>query len=179
MNKMTNPYFEHFMAVVGEGSAGSDNGDDIGYVYRTVPYQRGYGWGYHEMDYMQTHGLGFGETIASLFNFAKPLVTKGLKFLGTTAVDTAANIAQDAISGENVGSAAKRRLTDAAEDIFARAPDVIMENVFKNRGSNRKRFIQPSAGELVASARRRGHNKKKRITGRGLFDEYPALEKIV
>lgn len=175
---MMNPYYEHFRAVVGEGAGSDDDGDDIGDIYRSVMYQRGYGLGHNEIDFTRTHGLGFGETFASLMSFAKPLLTKGLQYFGKQAVNTAANIAQDAIAGENIGQSAKRHLVDTAEDIFARAPGAIMENVFNSRGPSRKRASRPSAGELVASSRRRLYNKKRRMTGAGLLKEYPALERI-
>jgi hypothetical protein len=154
--------------VIGEGFGEKD---EIGEVYRNnVLYQRGYGFS-EEYDFSETYGVGFGDVLMQLFRIAAPVVkkglTSGLKMLGNTAVNTAANIAQDAIAGDNVKTSAKKHVSAAAEEVFAKAPMIVTELIKKRNAEKRKAASRPSAGKLVASARRRRR-----------LDEYPALEKL-
>jgi hypothetical protein len=165
---MTNPYYDHFAAIIGEGDNNSrkdddDDDDDIGDTYRGVLYQRGFGNRF-TYDYDELYGLGWGSTLKSLFNFAKPLFKQGAKYLGRKAVDTVANIATDAISGENIKESAKRRIADTGEEIFAKAPEAITQLINK----------RPAAKTKAP----RGRYKRRKI-GRGMLKEYPLLKKLV
>lgn len=155
--------------VVGSGLA--DNRDEIGDLYRNnVLYQRGYGFS-EEYDFSDTYGVGFGDVIMQLLRAAGPVLkqglTSGLKMLGNTAVNTAANIAQDAIAGQNMKNSAKKHVTAAAEQVFAKAPGIVTELIKKRTAEKRKANSRPSAGKLVASARRRR-----------TLEEYPALKNL-
>jgi hypothetical protein len=163
------PFYEHCKRQATGGGLGSP--DEIGDVYRSsVLYQRGFGFG-EEYDLSETYGLGFGDSIMQLFRLAAPVLkkglTSGLKMLGNTAVNTAANIAQDAIAGENVKESAQKHVSAAAEDVFARAPAMVTALLKKSRANKRKSSSRPSAGRVVASAR------KRRV-----LQEYPGLEKL-
>jgi predicted house-cleaning noncanonical NTP pyrophosphatase (MazG superfamily) len=163
---MTNPYYEHFANIIGRGADNdnddNDDDDDIGSTYRGVLYQRGFGGRFTD-DYDEIYGLGWGTTLKNLFNFAKPLFKQGAKYLGRKAVDTAANIANDAISGENIKESVKRRITDTGEEIFAKAPEVITQLVNKRQASK----IKTNKG------------RKRRKIGRGILQEYPGLKKLL
>jgi hypothetical protein len=113
--------------------------------------------------------LGWGDTLRSLFNFAKPLFRKGAEFLGRKAVDTVANIAHDAISGDNVKESAKRRLVDTGQEIFAKAPEAVVQ-LMGNKSKKQKRSA-PSTSRAVG--------KKRRKIGHGIMKKYPALGKII
>jgi hypothetical protein len=172
---MTNPYYDHFAAIIGEGDNNSkkkddddDKDDDIGDTYRGVLYQRGFGNRFVYDDYDEIYGLGWGSTLKNLFNFAKPLFTQGAKYLGKKAVDTVANIASDAIAGENIKESAKRRITDTGEEIYAKAPEAISRLVSKRSAP------QPQ----TAKARSRSRYKKRKI-GRGMLQEYPVLRNLL
>lgn len=181
MKKM-NPYYEMFKAIHGHGLSHPDH--KVGNVYRSVLYQRGYGLG-HCYDYSDRHGLGFIDSLTNLVRLAMPAMKDGLRYVGKQAVNTVANIAHDAIAGKNVKDAAKLHVADAARDVFAKAPAAILSSMAdgnKTRGVKRKASSHQSAGKLAASARpkvaRRHSSKPRRITGKGLLLEYPALEKL-
>ena len=152
---------------------GSGLGDrnEIGEVYRNnILHQRGYGFS-DEYDFSDTYGVGFGDAIMQFLRVAGPVLkkglTSGLKMLGNTAVNTAANIAQDAIAGQNVKDSARKHASAAAEEVFAKAPAIVTELIKKRTAEKRKANSRPSAGKLVASARRRR-----------TLEEYPALGKL-
>ena len=171
------PFYEHCKR---QATGGGLKGNDIGDVYRTVLYQRGFGMT-HAFNLRRTHGLGFADGLLSLFRSAVPVLgpafKSGMKYLGNQAVTTAANIAKDAINGDNVIQAANRRISEAAshaaQDIFARpAPQSV-----NRRGTKRRAVSQVSAGRLVTSAR--NSKKVKRGGGGSLVSEYPALAKLI
>lgn len=162
------------MGMVGEGKPSQE----LGHIYKTVLHQRGYGFGQRPGNarFYLTNGFGWSEALAKVFTFAKPLLEKGMQYLGQKAFGTVANIAQDALNGENILGATKKHVTDTAEDIFAQAPGAIMSSVLKRAGLKRKRIIQQSSGQLVTSARRA--KRQRRAVGNGLHQKYPALDKI-
>ena len=175
-----NPYYEHFKTVYGSGLAKNDD-RPIGGVYRGILYQRGYGLG--QYNYSDRHGLGFMDGLAGFARFILPSVKNGLKYLGSQAVETVANIAQDAIAGNDIKNSAKRRVREAAQDIFAKAPKAIMQAVSgdKSRGVKRRALSHKNAGKLVASARQPTKRPKKsqNIVGKGLLEQFPALQRLV
>jgi hypothetical protein len=174
---MMNPFYHQFKSLVGQGIMDDDNG--IGDVYRSVLYQRGYGLG-DDFDYSMTHGLGFADGLANLFRLAMPVIKSGMQFLGKKAVNTVANIAQDAIAGENIKDSAKKRITSVAGDIFAKAPSAIAHAFDKRRGLKRKSISSPRGDQLVTSARPVKRARKSRgQVGQGLLNIYPALKKIL
>ncbi len=174
-----NPYYEHFKFVQGSGLDKDESKQGVGSVYRGVLYQRGYGLG-HYYDYSDRHGLGFMDGLMSLARFVLPSMKSGLKYLGKQAVETAANIAQDAIAGKDIKESAKDHVRSAANHIFAKAPAAITQALTgdKRSGLKRRAVSRTSAGRLVASARRSVKRAKKSSTSRGLLAQYPALEKL-
>lgn len=171
-----NPFYDHFKSLIGEGIADDDH---IGDLYRSVLYQRGYGF-QGDVDYDMTYGLGFGDALSNLFRLAKPLLKQGLQYLGSQAVSTAANIAQDAIAGENLADSAKKHVSNVASDVFARAPGVIAQTVLKNRGIKRGADSSSEEANWIRPSKVRPKRSRKKTgkIGRGLFEEYPALRKI-
>lgn len=169
---MMNPFTEHFNSIVGSGAPGPE----MGSIYKSVLHQRGYGFGQRPGfgSYRMKTGFGWNEALAMVFKFAKPLIARGLKYLGKRAVATASSVAQDAFAGENILSSAKKHITETASDVFAKAPGAIVSSILKGSGQKRKGTIQQSSGQLVASARQ----KKRKKTGRGLLKTYPTLHKI-
>lgn len=158
------------------GSGVHDTDEDIGKLYKSVLYQRGFGYD-QELDYHNTYGLGFSDALQGFIRMVTPFFKSGLKYLGTQAVNTAANIAQDVISGANVKEAAKAHVSQTAEDIFAKAPKAIA-NVIKTTKAKRGTVSQePSFDEETPTRaiKRRRYSQDNRRT---LLRAYPALGKI-
>jgi hypothetical protein len=171
-----NPFYEEFkQLVVGGGSEGYELGD----VYRGVMYQRGYGLGY-ATDYDEIQGLGFADGLMRMFKFALPALKSGLQYLGKQAVSTAANIAQDAISGRDVKEAAMDHVAQAGEHIFAKAPTAVMDHIINNKGHGVKRKVisHRSAGEVVTASKKPRRKQFRARIGKGLLNTYPVLGKL-
>ena len=77
-------------------------GGALSYFAR-VPYQRG-------------HGLG--SLFGGLQRSAMPLIKRGALALGIGALKTGVRIAGDVLSGQNIKTAAKRRVTDAGRTML-------------------------------------------------------------
>ena len=67
--------------------------------------------------YQRGHGLG--SLFGSLLRSAMPLIKRGAVALGRGALKTGVRIAGDVLSGQNIKTAAKRRVTDAISSIRA------------------------------------------------------------
>ena len=61
--------------------------------------------------YQRGHGLG--SLFSGLLRSAMPLIKRGAVALGRGALKTGVRIAADVLSGQNIKTAAKRRVTDA------------------------------------------------------------------
>ena len=59
-------------------------------------------------------GHGQGSVFGGLLRSAMPLIKKGAMALGKGALKTGIHIADDVLSGQNIKTAAKRRVTDVA-----------------------------------------------------------------
>jgi hypothetical protein len=159
-----NPYYEHFKSFAGSGAVPAEQ---LGDVYRSVMYQRGFGIG-NDFGYGGVQGLGFVDGVMRLFKLAVPALKTGLQYLGKQAVTAAADVATDAIMGKNVQASAAEHFSNAARDVIAQAPALI-----QNKKQGLKRGARSAAAD-VSSKRPRA--TKKRRFGRGLEDIYPGLE---
>ena len=177
-----NPFYEHFK-VECLGGAGVDT-SDLGPFYKGVLFQRGYGLTYRELPTCQAYGLGLGETMSNLFYAALPMLKRGLRYLGSKAVRTAANIAEEAIRGRNIGEATKEHATEAVKDIWAKAPPEIVERLNKTvTAGNTADSPQPSVRRKrrpVGTLAGKGPKIKRRKTrfGAELKSTYPLLGKL-
>lgn len=177
-----NPFYDQFKLECVKGGGLRDE-DDLGEFYRGSLYQRGYGLGFEEPFFgNDMYGYGLGQTLSNLFQMAWPLLKRGMKYLGTSAVGTAADIARDVIEGKNVKQSAREHVTKTAQDILAKAPKAIREGV---RGSGAdyisNDLFVPSVSLRSTPKRKRavssrGTSKKK--FGRGLMSEFPLLEHL-
>lgn len=170
-NRGENYYDQMKEGITGEGA----DMDSIGSVYRSVLHQRGYGLN-GRFRYNTRYGLGFADVMGGIFRMMQPLFKSGLQFLGNQAVNSAANIAKDVISGTNLKEAAKSELSSAAGEVFAKAPDAISK-VIKQVGKKRKPVS--SIGSVVQrpSDKKRSKISAPKVYG-GLLKKYPALGKI-
>jgi hypothetical protein len=145
-----NPYYSYFKNITGRGS-------EIGDVYSNIPdFQRGYGVvpRYALSTSRVQLGGGIGTWFKNLFQFAKPMLTRGLKGV----LDVGTKIANDVIDGENVKSSFKKRVKEKASTSL---PPVVSNLVNKTIGSG----IRSSSSRQTSVKQKRpsvaGVKKKK------------------
>lgn len=178
-----NPFYDQFKLECMKGGGLRDE-DDLGEFYRGSMYQRGYGLGFGEPFFGNDMcGYGLGQTLSNLFQMAWPLLKRGMKFLGTSAVGTAADIARDVIEGKNVKASAKERVSKTAHDILAKAPKVMSEGVSGSGADyiTGDMFTPPVSLHLAPKRKRtvsfRGINNKTKF-GKGLMSQFPLLKQL-
>ena len=66
-------------------------------------------------------GFGLGGILGGLLKSAMPLIKQGAKTLGRQAIRTGVDIAKDALSGQDLKTAAKSRIKRAGRDLTQRA----------------------------------------------------------
>lgn len=167
-----NPYYEMMKSSITGG--GGMNGEDIGKIYRSVYYQRGYGLS-NGAHYGMKYGLGFADMMQGFFRIVKPLLNSGAQYLGNQVVNSAANIAKDVIGGQKFKDAAKSELSSAAGELMAKAPEMLSAAI---RTTSRKRKGVSTENKSVGSTTAKRLRKAGYYRGRGLLKTYPALEKI-
>jgi hypothetical protein len=102
-------------------------------IYRGQALMSGYG-------VQRGYGLGntfkrFMRWVVPLYKrYAQPKLESGLRELGRTAVSTASNIANDAISGRNVKEAAEEHINTAVDSIKDK-----VEKTLEGKGIKRKK----------------------------------------
>lgn len=109
-------YVDHYTRQVGRGYP----------VFRGAPTQKGF---------------GLGNILGGLFRTAMPLLKQGAKTLGRQALRTGLGIAQDALEGKNIKSAAQSRLKQTGRHMARRAIQNIDSRLTPKarRGIKRKR----------------------------------------
>lgn len=183
-----NPYYDDlklYAGISGGGGIGGGGGgdsDDIGPLYKSIHYQRGYGVGFVDPFPFDTYGLGFGDSISQLFRLAVPYLKQGLKHVGHRVVEGAASLAKQAIEGKSLPEAAKEALSKTSEQLVAKAP-AVLERLHKGFASD----VSPVSRTVTAAVKRRRappvestRRKRRRGTttskfGRGLISSYPVL----
>lgn len=84
-------------------------------------------------------GRGIGGVFGQLFKGARPLLTQALKVAGKELLKTGANIAKDALQGNNVKQSAKRNFTSSGVRLLDK-----LSNAFDNpKPQPRKRKPTP------------------------------------
>ena len=104
--------------------------------------------------YQRGHGLGslFGGLLRSVM----PLLKRGAVDLGRGALKTGARIADDVLSGQNIKTAAKRRVTDAVLSGLRAPPG--------------KRIKRPTAKATVTAVKQRHKRKTFKKREADIFD---------
>jgi len=103
--------------------------------FRGANFQPGYGLNYQ-------HGAGLGTMFRRLASWvvpifkkhALPVIESGIKTVGQEALDSAADVAKDLISGKNLKDASSDRLITAIENLKQKA-----ENKLSGKGIKRKK----------------------------------------
>lgn len=62
-------------------------------------------------------GHGIGSMLKGLFRWAKPLLVRGAKYVGTKAATTGYKILGDVVEGQDIKTAAKRRFNETMDNI--------------------------------------------------------------
>lgn len=186
-----NPFYDELKSYCVSGGGGGGVGynvdeDSIGPLYKSVHFQRGFGFGYVDPFPYEKYGLGFGDTISNLFRMAVPYLKQGLKHLGKKAVDTVAHVAHDALEGQNIPEAIKSHAGTAGRELIAKVPRAFSEVLDKSRSATDNDI---SLDESVVTGRasrkrkkgflkrrRRQPVKQSRIGGSGAF---PLLNELI
>jgi len=99
--------------------------------FEGLPYQKGY---------------GLGGTFRKFFKWVVPLVKKHalpvIHDVGKKALDTAADIAKDYVSGKPISTAAEDRINTSVEDLKK-----LIESKLEGRGRKRKILIKNKKGK--------------------------------
>ena len=105
-------------------------------------------------------GHGFlGRMFSGIGSFIKDL----LPSLGKRALPSAINLAQDVISGENVGQAAKRRLREAGKNIADETLDKLKSKLQSGSGIRRRILKQRNLIKFLKVLKKRKHKKKNKV----------------
>lgn len=96
-------------------------------IYRGTAYQQGYGLG-------GTFRKFFKWIVPIFKKHALPTIESGMKEVGRTALNTAAEFAKDVASGRNVKEAASARINTAVDSLKEQ-----VENHLEGRGIKRKK----------------------------------------
>lgn len=94
-------------------------------------------------------GYGLGGLLGGLFRRAMPFLKKGAALVGKQALRTGMNIADDVMSGQNIKTAAKRRLKSGGQQLGAD----VLKRVQTGRGKIKRNSKQ----------RKRVYKKKSRM----------------
>ena len=105
--------------------------------------------------YQRGHGLG--SLFGSLLRSAMPLIKRGAVALGKGALKTGVRIAGDVLSGQNVKTAAKRRVTDA-----------VLSGI---RGPPGKRIKRAAAKVTFTPVKRRRKKRTSKKRAADIFDD--------
>jgi hypothetical protein len=133
-------------------------GGDYNY-YRGSNFQRGYGLG----GYAYQNGAGLGGMFRKFASWVMPILRKhalpslqsGVKAIGREALDSAADVAKDIISGRDFKETVNKRLGTAIESLKDKA-----EQKLDGRGIKRKRNLK----NLIIL------KKKKIVNHKDIFD---------
>ena len=130
-----NPYTNYYISQVGSGLPG----------FQGIRYQRGHGF----------FGRIFSNTILPFFKQLLPAV-------GKRVLPSAIGLAQDVISGENVGKSALSRLGEAGRSAADETLEQLKSKLQKGSGRKRKRKSKKSSIKVYKkkSSRRKKRNKK-------------------
>ena len=104
--------------------------------------------------YQRGHGLG--SLFGGLLRSAMPLIKRGAVALGKGALKTGVRIAGDVLSGQNIKTAAKRRVTDALLTGLRPPPG--------------KRIKRPSAKATITAVKRRRKRRTSKKREIDIFD---------
>ena len=113
-------------------------------------------------------GYGLGGLLGGLFRSALPLLKKGASAVGKEALKTGVGIAQDVLSGQNIKTAAKRRVKTAGRNMGTKVLNKIQKGkgaVSKPKPGKRGKKRGPSNSSVISKASKRRRNTYNDIFG--------------
>ena len=140
---------------------------DPGHFDKYYMNQVGSGMAFYRGSPRIQRGYGLGGLLGGLFRSAIPFLKKGAAAIGKQALQTGMEIADDVMGGQNVKTAAKRRMKQAGRQLVTKAGRKIQKGGGKGRGNRRKKTNRKSntktrrTNTRRAPPRRRGIKRKK------------------
>ena len=146
---MTTTYRNHYLNQIGGSLPG----------FEGVKFQKGHGLpGFIGLRNQRGHGF-FGRLFGGIGSFIKELIPS----LGKRALPSAIGLAQDIISGENVGKAAKIRLTEAGKNIADETLTNLKDRLQIGSGIVHLRRLKPISKQLTRKkVNKRGKSQRRR-----------------
>jgi hypothetical protein len=132
--KKMNQYTQYYVNQAGSGLPG----------FQGIRYQKGHGF--------------FGRLFS---NTLLPFIKRLLPALGKRALPSAIGLAQDIMSGENVGRSTLNRLGDIGKNVADETLDQLKTRIQK--GSGRKRKCRKQSTSRVTTRRKRRKSYKNRL----------------
>ena len=115
-------------------------------IYAGAKYQQGY---------------GIGSIFGSLLKSALPIIKRGAKSLGKTAIKTGLNVVKDGLSGKNIKQSLKTNLKRAGTEILTNSINNIPSmNSMPNR-QNKKRKHPSGSISLKTTAKNKRRKKSR------------------
>jgi hypothetical protein len=106
--------------------------------FRGSNFQQGYGSNYQQGAVLGTMFRKFASWVVPIFKkHALPVIESGIKTVGQEALDSAADVAKDIISGKNLKEASSERLISAIDNLKQKA-----ENKLQGKGIKRKKKLK-------------------------------------
>ena len=115
--------------------------------------------------YQRGHGLG--SLFGGLLRSAMPLIKRGAVALGKGALKTGIRIADDVLSGQNIKTAAKRRITDSGRSMLRTLATPGVRPT--------KRIKRASAQTRVTTAKRRRAKQTPKKREADIFVEHDGV----
>ena len=136
---------------------------DPGHFDKYYLNQVGSGMSFYRGSSHLQRGHGLGGLLGGLFRSAIPLLKKGATAIGKQALQTGMEIADDVMSGQNVKTAAKRRVKQAGRQLAVKAGRKIQKGGGKKTPRRKQKAKTRPTNTRRAPTRKRGI--KRRGTG--------------
>ncbi len=122
------------------------------------------------------YGEGLGNLLSGLFRSAMPLLKQGAATLGRTALQTSADIVEDALSGKNIKSSVKSRVRQAGRKLGSRAVSRAKE--IAQRGRGRRRKTTRKTRNVKKRVKRKVNRKRPAIRRKAVKTKRPRIPDI-
>ena len=110
-------------------------------------------------------GYGLGGLLGGLFRKAMPFLKKGAAMVGKQALRTGMDIADDVLSGQNIKTAAKRRIKSGGKQLGAD----VLKKVQTGRGRRAGRHNNKKRGRPRHSVSTKGSKRRRRTSYNDIF----------
>jgi len=115
-------------------------------------------------------GYGLGSFFKSLARSAMPLMQRGAKTIGKTALTTGMNIARDVMAGDNLATSAKTQLKAAAGQLKRKALTRINSQTGSGAKRRKKTLIKRKSFKNQLTSTKTGKGKRAKLSGGDILD---------